>query len=173
MSAASQAPCLQVEAADAEGLSARDLLASLNDRLRVLPATTAHAAVGSLAAGLTLLGQQARGSGQGAELHRAIAASRVGANGEALWRHFGIARWVECMEPCSPFRQGAWDCMLLLEDPAELAKLLAQPLPAYRPRLTTGLPPVADATFADYLVGTYLHAVHTAQVIEAALGVRR
>jgi len=153
---------LLVDVPGEAGRTTVSLVASLAARLASLRLMSGADAVGSLTAGFAALGREVARSTEGARLHEAITAGRIGGNGEAVWAALGIDRMAEA--PPSPVLDHLRNdlALLLADDLEETLALL--PLPAERAE-TDDAP--APATFADYLLGMWAFGVEVSRAVEA------
>jgi hypothetical protein len=150
-----------VDRPDEAGRSTATLLASLSSRLAALTLISGADAVGSLTAGLCVLGREASRTSDGARIHQAVLASRAFANGDAIWKALGIDRLVTA--PPSPvLDQLRNDLALLLADDLDVTLPLL-PIPGE----TAPVEPVAQPlTVADYLVGLWAFAREVVWTVE-------
>ena len=143
------------------------LLASLTGRLAALQVVTGSVAVGSMVAGFCALGRAASGTAEGARLRSAIAASRVGTNGAAIWKALRLDLWATSV-PASPvldqLRNDAG--LLLADDVAESLSLL--PVPSQPAGAFGGEDPWGErgAEFLDCLVGMWAYGHEVSALVE-------
>ena len=160
-------PDLRLLDAPDESRTTATLLASLTARLGALQVVTGSVAVGSLVAGFCALGRAAARTTDGARLHRALARSRVGSNGQAIWKALRLDMWATSVPPSPVLDQLRNDTALLLaEDLEESLALL--PIPG-QPAGTAGAQDPWDdgrADVLDYLVGMWAYGREMSALVE-------
>jgi hypothetical protein len=142
-----------------------NLVASLAARYRVLHGISGADAIGSLTAGFAALGREVSRTAPGAQLRKALEASRAGANGSALWKALHIGAWASTL-PASPvLNQLRNDVALLLADDLDTTIDLLQ-TPIHLARADESHHP-EPALFVDCLIGLWAFSGELVRCIEA------
>lgn len=99
----------------------RAALGSLMARINTLHVVSGAHAVGSLVAGLAVLGREVSRTAEGARVREALTATRIGANGEALWSTLGMDTASSALPPTPVLEDLRNDLALLLATDLESA----------------------------------------------------
>ncbi|MBM7808037.1 hypothetical protein JOD57_003874 [Geodermatophilus bullaregiensis] len=99
------------------------LVASFAARLGALGHVTGGEAIGSELAGFAALGRDVARTSEGDRMRHMLAAGRVGANAEELWRALRVEDWLSQMPPAPVLDHLRNDLALLLAD--DLPEVLA------------------------------------------------
>lgn len=142
-----------------------NLVASLAARYSVLHVISGADAIGSLTAGFAALGREVSRTATGAQLRRAIEASRAGANGDALWKALRIGGWASTLPPSPVLNQLRNDVALLLADDLEATIDLLQ-TPGHIARADESHNP-EPALFVDCLIGLWAFSQELVRCVEA------
>ncbi len=141
------------------------LLASLAARMASLYVMSGADAIGSLTAGLAAYGQELAQTESGARMRRALAASRIGSNGDAIWKALRIAEWASTIPPSPVMQQMRNDIALVAAEDVDDA-IAGLPIPAH-PAGTRGLPNAIEANFLDFTLGLWGYAREVTVALEA------
>lgn len=165
MSARPDSMRVQLVDVPGESRTTTTLLASLAARLGTLHFLPGTTAVGSLIAGVAVLGMQVSRTADGARLRRALETSRLSANGERLWKELRIADWMTTV-PASPVLDQMRNdfALLLATDVDESLELM--PVPAAMTGNAGAADPV-DVTFLDYVIGLWAFSHELGGLIES------
>jgi hypothetical protein len=141
------------------------LISSLATRLIILHYTSGVSVVGSLLAGLSLAGRETARTAEGARLRRALLASPVTRNGDALWAALRIGDMAAGL-PATPVIEHVRNDLALLLAP-DLAEALGSiPIPPPL-RSRAADTPLGGANFVDCLLGLWAHSREITRSIEA------
>jgi hypothetical protein len=122
-------------------------------------------AIGSLTAGFAAYGRELAQTEHGARMRRALEASRIGSNGEAIWKALRIDQWASTIPPSPVMQQMRNDIALVVSD--DVAEAIAQlPIPS-QPSGTRGLPKPIDANFLDFTLGLWGYAREVTAALDA------
>jgi hypothetical protein len=158
-------PATELIDEDDGGRTTATLLGSLSARLAALYVISGADAIGSLTAGFAAYGREVARTEHGARMRRALETSRIGSNGDAIWKALRIADWASTIPPTPVVQQMRNDVALIAAD--DVVEMLdALPIPA-QTQGTRGLPPTIDANFLDFTVGLWAYAKEATAVIEA------
>lgn len=141
-----------------------NLVASLAARYSVLHLISGADAIGSLTAGFAALGREVSRTATGAQLRKAIEASRAGANGESLWKALRIGEWASTLPPSPVLNQLRNDVALLLADDLEATIDLLQ-IPSAISYADESHHP-ESALFVDCLVGLWAFSLELVRCVE-------
>jgi hypothetical protein len=147
------------------GRTAVTLLASLAARMAALYVMSGADAIGSLTAGFVAYGRELAQTEHGARMRRAFAASRIGSNGDAIWKALRIDQWASTIPPSPVMQQMRNDIALVAAD--GVADAIAElPVPA-QPTGARGLPKPIDANFLDFTLGLWGYAKEVGAALDA------
>jgi hypothetical protein len=147
------------------GRTAVTLLASLAARMASLYVMSGADAIGSLTAGFAAYGRELAQTEHGARMREAFAASRIGSNGEAIWKALRIDEWASTIPPSPVMQQMRNDIALVVAE--DVADAIAQlPVPS-QPSGMRGLPNPIDANFLDFTLGLWGYAKEVAAALDA------
>jgi hypothetical protein len=154
-----------IDVEDAAGRTTATLVASLAARLAALHSISAADAIASLTSGFAELGREVSKTSEGAKLRAALCASRVAANGDAVWLALRIGEGASSAVPSPILDQLRNDVALLLADDLE-DTLSAMPIPAEMP--TGALPPPQQTVkFLDFIVGYWAFSKELVASVDA------
>jgi hypothetical protein len=141
------------------------LLASLAARMAALYVMSGADAIGSLTAGFAAYGRELSQTEHGARMRRALAASRIGSNGEAIWKALRIDQWASTIPPSPVMQQMRNDVALVAA--GDIADAIAQlPVPAH-PSGIRGLPTPIDVNFLDFTLGLWGYAKEVVAALDS------
>jgi len=160
-----QARIRLVDIENEAGRTTNSLICSLATRLIILHYTSGVSVVGSLIAGLAAAGREVSRTAEGIKLRKAILASQVASNGDAIWAALRIGDIASGLPPTPVLDHVRNDLALLLAD--DLSEALAStPLPPdFRSRASSCPPP--EPTFIDCMLGLWVHARDITRAVEA------
>jgi hypothetical protein len=155
---------LQLADIPGESRTTTTLLASLAARLGTLHFLSGATAIGSLIAGIAVLGAHVSRTAQGGRLRRALEASPLFANGERLWKELRIDDWMTTVPATPVLDQMRNDFALLLaSDVAETLELMPVPSPMTGNAATEERAPLE---VLDYVLGLWAFSRELGELIE-------
>lgn len=153
-----------IDPEDSAGRTTTTLVAALASRLATLHFVSGADAIASLTSGFAALGAEISKTAAGAKLRRALGASHVASNGDAIWGALRIGENASSAVPTPVLEQLRNDVALLLADDLEnVIDML--PIP---PEMSTApLPRQPETiTFMDFILGYWTFSKEIVAALE-------